>query len=98
MIEEVVSGIRELGDLAPQLAMVMIMVGLYVFQVRREERQSERYDKKDEAYIQALAAIQNNIVRLETDSNKNWEITRNISTVVADSAKALATLRCLQKK
>jgi preprotein translocase subunit YajC len=86
------------GSVVRQLAMVMIMVGLYVFQIRREERQQDRYERKDAAYIEALAAIQNNIVRLEQDSNKNWEITRNISTVVADSAKALAAFRCLHKK
>lgn len=98
MIEELANAIEKLGNLAPQLAMMIIMVGLYIFLVKRDDKQQERYEKKDMAYIEALATIQSNLVRLETDSKTNWEVTRNISAVVSDSAKALSTLSCLQKR
>jgi hypothetical protein len=104
MLEEFANIIEKLGNLAPQLAMMLIMVGLYIFLVKRDDKQQERYDRKDTAYIEALAAIHNSVVRLEQDSKTNWEITRNISEVtrntslvVSDSAKALSSLRCLQK-
>lgn len=93
--------LTELGNLTPTVAMSVIMVGLYIFLVKREEREKEferqrqeretaRQEKKDEMYIQTLANIQG-------DLKSNWELTRVIAENQQKTTQALGSLKCLQR-
>lgn len=90
MLEEVANIIEKLGNLAPQLAMVVIMVGLYVYMLRRDDKQQDRYDKKDTAFIETLAIIR-------ADVRANWDVTKGIAESVNRTSEALNKLNCLKK-
>lgn len=78
-------------DMGLGLGSLFLMGYLFIDQLKRQ-------DKKDEAYIATLTAIQNNVMKIQMDADKNWVLTQDISRTLKETTSMIGTLKCTWKK
>lgn len=80
--------IKALSDSGIGLGSLLLIGYLFV-------TQSIRQDKKDNAYIATLNAMQNNMARLQGDIDKNWALTQEIAKATQSTIQILSQLNCV---
>ena len=82
--------VKTFGDLGPGLGS-LTLVGYLLITL------SLRQDKKDAAYIATLATMQEVMQKIQTDVDKNWVLTQEISRAQTGIVQVLSGLKCVER-
>lgn len=82
--------IKSLSEAGLGLGSLALIAYLFIVQTKRQ-------DKKDQAYIETLSAIQKSMIEMQVEAKAKWELMQSMSVIVKSSAEALSQIKCLNK-